>query len=159
MPSRWVTLFLLFITPSFCVWGAAAESREQSAAASSLRQDLIDLQRELVNALERGDAEYAGKAVSDDFIAIETNGGTSDKSDMVRDLHPSSQSKPAAILYQFKVLQLNDSCAVVTYNAVFPDQQLERYQHMSDTWVKEGKDWKLKFQQTTLNLWSAHDLD
>jgi hypothetical protein len=30
---------------------------------------------------------------------------------------------------------------------------------LSDTWVKQGGQWKLKFQQSTLNLWSSHDLD
>jgi len=42
---------------------------------------------------------------------------------------------------------------------VFHGAPLERYQHLSDTWVEQSGAWKLKFQQSTLNLWSAHDLD
>jgi hypothetical protein len=48
---------------------------------------------------------------------------------------------------------------VVTYKAVFPGSELDKYQHLSDSWVKQNGQWKLKFQQSTLNLWSAHDLD
>ncbi|HXZ30987.1 MAG TPA: nuclear transport factor 2 family protein [Terriglobales bacterium] len=144
------------------LWTFPAISEASDAAHSntaSLQQQLIDLQKALVNAQERGDAEYVRNAVADDFTEIETNGNTTDKSDLVRDVHPSGQAKPAAILYEFEVLPLDENCAVVTYKAVFPDKQLEKYQHVSDTWVKEDGRWKLKFQQSTLNLWSAHDLD
>lgn len=131
----------------------------QQSNTSSFQQELIDLQKALVNAQDRGDAEYVRNAVADDFTAIETNGNTTDKSDLVRDTHPSERPEPSRILYDFKVIQLDEGCAVVIYNAVVPGTPLERYQHVSDTWVKEDGRWKLKFQQSTLNLWSAHDLD
>ena len=59
--------------------------------------------------------------------------------------------------YDFKVLPLNENAAVVTYNAVLPGEGA-RYQHLSNVWVKQGDQWKLKFQQSTPNLWSLGDI-
>jgi hypothetical protein len=131
----------------------------QPSSGSSIQHELIDLQKAFVDAQERGDADYVKNALADDFISIETNGDTSGKKDFVRDIHPEEHPGPSPILYDFKVVELDEGCAVVTYKAVFAGNQLERYQHLSDTWVKQGGKWKLKFQQSTLNLWSAHDLD
>lgn len=162
MQSRMTALPFLAIS-FLCVCTVAAETHDNEAAqqssTSSFQQELINVQKALVDAQERGDAEYVKNAVDDDFVAIETNGGMTDKSDLVRDIHPSERVKLSAILYQFEVLELDESCAVVTYNAVLPGERLDRYQHLSDTWIKRGNQWKLKFQQSTLNLWSAHDLD
>jgi len=162
MPDRRMTALSFLAIALLWVWPVAAETHDaaaQQANTSSFQQELIKVQKALLDAQERGDAEYVKNAVADDFVAIETNGGTTDKSDFMRDIHPSKPAKSSAILYQFEVLQLDESCAVVTYNAVFPYEQLDRYQHLSDSWVKQGGQWKLKFQQSTLNLWSAHDLD
>jgi hypothetical protein len=126
---------------------------------SSLQQGLIGTQKAFQAAQERGDADYIKNAVADDFLSIETTGSSSGKRELVRDIHPPEHAEPSPIFYDFGVVQLDDGCAVVTYKAVFPDSQLEKYQHVSDTWVKQAGQWKLKFQQSTLNLWSAHDLD
>jgi hypothetical protein len=125
----------------------------------SLQQELIRTQRAFQDAQERGDAEYIKSAVAEDFLSIESNGNSTGKKEFVRDIHPPEHPEPSPILYEFNVVQLDEGCAVVTYKAVFPGSQLDRYQHLSDTWVKQGGEWKLKFQQSTLNLWSAHDLD
>jgi hypothetical protein len=143
-------------------WNSFAEAQDFShseADRTSLKQELIDLQKAFVNANERGDADYVRNALAEDFVLIQTNGNTSDKVDFTRDIHPVEQPGSAPILYDFKVLRVDESCAIVIYKAVFPDEQLDKYQHLSDVWVKQGKGWKLKLEQSTLNLWSAHDLD
>lgn len=131
----------------------------QESGTSSTQQELIDLQKAFLNAEERGDVEYVKNALADDFTSIETNGDSSGKNEFVRDIHAPERPGPSPILYDLKVIQLDQECAIVTYKAVFPGNQMERYQHLSETWVKQGGKWKLKFQQSTLNLWSAHDLD
>jgi hypothetical protein len=131
----------------------------QQSNPIAFQQELIRTQKALRDALDRGDAEYVKNAVADDFLSVETNGNSTGKKEFVRDIHPSEHPEPSPILYEFDVVQLDEGCAVVTYKAVFPGSQLEKYQHLSDTWVKQAGQWKLKFQQSTLNLWSAHDLD
>lgn len=149
------TLFVLSVASSSGQTSYAQSQRN----STSLQQELIDLQRSFVAARERGDADYVTNALADDFTSIQTNGSTEDKTDFVRDVGPSDQPASPPILYDFKVVQLNDGTALVTYCAVFPGNQLDKYQHVSDAWVKKTNGWKLKFEQSTLNLWSAHDVD
>lgn len=137
----------------------AADTRGQSnqqGDGSSRHEDLIALQKAFIAAQERGDAEYVKNAVADDFVGIETNGDTTERVEFIRVVRGEKTSQPP-LLYDFKVIPLDEDCAVVTYNAVRLANERDRYQHMSDTWVNEAGHWKLKFQQTTLNLWSAHD--
>jgi hypothetical protein len=160
MESRWIVTLFLCVANLLSVPARAAEVRDMAPhQTNTIQHELIDLQKAFQDAQERGDAKYVNNAVADDFLSIETNGDSSERNEFVRDVHPSERPGPAPILYDFKVLQLDEGCAIVTYKAVFPGNQLERYQHLSDTWVKQGSQWKLKFQQSTLNLWSAHDLD
>lgn len=144
-----------------CASARAATSSQgaQKSSTFSIARELIDLQKAFTDAQERGDAEYVKNALADDFTQIETNGNSSERTDFLKDIHPPEHPGPAPILYDFRVIELDEGCAVVTYKGVFAGDQLERYQHLSDTWVKQGGKWKLKFQQSTLNLWSAHDLD
>ncbi len=143
-----------FILVVFCCSASAVDP-----PASPVQQELIKLQKSFRDAQERGDASYVRNALAPEFVSIETNGDTSPAVEFLKDIKPPKSPEPAPILYDFKVVQLDGDCAVVTYNAVFPGSQLERYQHLSDTWVKQAGQWKLTFQQSTLNLWSAHDLD
>lgn len=136
----------------------AADERGKSSqqADGSSPQDFVALQKTLIAAQERGDAEYVKNAVADGFTGIESNGDITERAAFIQ-VGQGEKSGQSPILYDFKVIQLDEGCAVVIYNAVFPANRRERYQHMSDTWVNEDGHWKLKFQQTTLNLWSAHD--
>jgi hypothetical protein len=137
----------------------AAEARlksSQEADGSSPHQDFVALQKTFIAAQERGDAEYVKNAVAEGFTGIESNGDITERAAFIR-VGQGEKPGQSPILYDFKVIQLDEGCAVVIYNAVFPGSPRDRYQHMSDTWVNEDGHWKLKFQQTTLNLWSAHD--
>ena len=52
-----------------------------------------------------------------------------------------------------QVVPLNEGAAVVTYDVIIRmvhyDDETPRYQHISSIWVKQGNDWKLRFQQAT----------
>jgi hypothetical protein len=159
--EKHVASLLICAVPVLFVASVSGQTpdRRSQQNVPSIQQELIDLQRSFVNSKERGDTDYLRNALADDFMSIETNGSTKDKSDFVGDIGPSEQLGPPPILYDFKVVQLNEATIVVTYCAVFPGNQLEKYQHVSDAWVKQANGWKLKFEQSTLNLWSAHDID
>jgi hypothetical protein len=131
----------------------------QQPPLTPFQQQLLDTQKALLDAIKRGDTAFVSNAVANDFVAITANGDPGGKGELVEAAAPAKgqAAKPQPLFYDFKVVQLSDNAGVVTYNVVFPSH-IERYQHLSDTWVKEGNQWKLKFQQTTLNLWSAHDL-
>jgi len=159
MPKILTTIICVAVLLTNSAFAADARGKSsQQAVGSSPRQDFVALQKAFIAAQERGDKEYLQNAVADDFTGIESNGDTTDREEFIR-VGQGEKAGPPPILYDFRVIHLDEDSAVVTYNAVFPDNHIDLYQHRSDTWVNENGRWKLKFQQITLNLWSAHDLD
>jgi hypothetical protein len=157
MPKTLTTIICATVLLTSSAFAAAARGKSsQQADRSSPRQDFVALQRAFIAAQERGDAEYVKNAVADDFTGIESNGDRTDRAEFIR-VGPGEKPGQSPILYDFRVIQLDENCAVVTYKTVLPANEIDRYQHMSDTWVNQDGHWKLKFQQSTLNLWSAHD--
>src|SRR5580704_4845794 len=119
-------------------------------------QQLIDQQKQFLQAAQSKNANLIDRTVADDFRGIETNGDFYDKGDLVesaRDRQPKDTRT-----YDFHVVKLNDESAVVAYNLIVPGGH-PRYRHMSDTWAKIDGRWLLKFRQVTANAWSANDLD
>ena len=125
-------------------------------ALSPFEQELIGNQTQFLQAWQEKNAALVSQAVSNDFRGIAPNGDLYERSELVGNVH---EGRPKDYrTYDFAVVRLDESCAVVAYNEIVPGGN-PRYRHMSDTWTKEGGQWKLKFRQVTRNLWSALDLD
>ncbi len=123
---------------------------------SSFEQELVSSEKQLVQALEDKNVAYVIETVSDDFKGIGANGDFYEKGDLIGD---AQEGMPKDMrIYDLRVIRLDAGCAVVAYNTITPGAR-PRYRHVSDTWNKEDVRWKLRFQQTTPNLWSATDLD
>ncbi len=139
---------LIYVSPSF-------------AQTNPLQQTLIDAQQRAANAEIKKDAAFFSHALADNFTEVDPNGETSDRDDFVKGVSGSDITN--ILLYNFKLVPLNDGAAVLTYDRVIlrtkRDFGSRRYQHVSSTWVKDGAEWKLKFQQITPNQWSANDFD
>ncbi len=155
MSTTLTTIICIAVLFTSSVPGSAHGKLSQQADASTSRE-LVALQKAFIAAQERGDAEYVKNAVASGFTGIETNGDITDRAEFIG-VRPNEKPAESPMLYDFKVIQLDRDCAVVTYNGVFSSNPKERYQHVSDVWVSEDGHWKLKFQQITLNIWSAHD--
>lgn len=129
--------------------------------ANPLQQTLIDAQRAAANAEIKKDAAFFAHGLAEDFTEVDANGDTTDRDDFVKGVSGSDINN--ILLYNFKLVPLNDGAAVLTYDRVILRSKMDfgsrRYQHMSSTWVKDGSEWKLKFQQITPNQWSANDID
>ncbi len=129
---------------------------ETSKPVSAFDQQLIDRQKQFLQATQSKDATAVDRAIADDFQGIATNGDFYDKSEVVESAQTGISKDTRA--YEFHVVKLNDDSAVVAYNLIVPGEH-PRYRHMADTWARVDGQWKLKFRQITLNLWSANDLD
>jgi hypothetical protein len=136
--------------------GVMCAQAPSSKALSPFEQELIGNQKQFLQALQEKNAALVSKAVSDDFRGIAPNGDLYERSELVGSAHEGMPKDYRT--YDFAVVRLDESCAVVTYNEIVPGVK-PRYRHMSDTWTKDGGQWKLKFRQMTPNLWSALDLD
>ncbi len=132
---------------------AAAQT---SKPLSAFDQQLIDQQKQFLQATQTKNSAVVGRTVADDFQGIETNGDFYDKTELVESAQEGMPKETRA--YDFRVVKLNDDSAVVAYNLIVPGAH-PRYRHMADTWAKIDGQWKLKFRQITPNLWSANDLD
>jgi hypothetical protein len=148
-------LLTLFTSSAF------AQSSDRAPRPLTGFQKMIGaMDRELMQSMDRGDVNAVTNTVADDFVGISSNGDTDNKAALLEGARLSKPAKAGEqpMIYFFSVVPLNEGAAVVTYNEVRPGEY-PRYLHVSRTWVKEGDSWKLKFEQSTPNLWSATDLD
>ena len=131
------------------------------AQASPLEQTLIDTQRAAANAVINKDAAFFARTLANDYVEVDANGETSDREDVIKGVADSDITN--ILLYNFKLIPLDDAAAVLTYDRVLLRKKRDfgsrRYLHVGSTWVKDGGQWKLKFQQITPNQWSANDVD
>ena len=127
-----------------------------SKPVSAFDQQLIDQQKQFLQAIQTQNVTVVDRAVADDFQGIATNGDFYDKSEVVESAEKGMPNDTRA--YDLHVFKLNDDSAVVAYNLIVPGEH-PRYRHMADTWARIDGQWKLKFRQITPNLWSANDLD
>jgi hypothetical protein len=123
---------------------------------SAFDQQLIDQQKQFLQATDTRNTGAVDRTIAEDFQGIAVNGDFYDRGEI---LDATKEAKPKeARAYDFHVIKLNDDSAIVAYNLIMPGEH-PRYRHMSDTWVKTDGQWKLKFRQVTANLWAANDLD
>jgi hypothetical protein len=127
-----------------------------SKALTPFEQELVNNQKQFLQAWQDKNVTYLSQAIANDFKGIAQNGDFYDKDEFVSTAH---EGLPKGFrVYDIEVVRLDESCAVVAYNEIMPGER-PRYRHLSDTWTKDGGRWKLKYQQLTPNLWSALDLD
>ena len=129
----------------------SARPADNSTQASQLADQLTSLEKALPEAQKKHDRDFYNRTLTDDFISIGTDGKVHPKSEIMGDF-PSTQLAEYRI-YNMQVVPLNDDAAVVTYDVIVRmvhyDDETPRYQHVSSVWVKQGDQWKLKFQQAT----------
>ncbi len=135
---------------------AALGLAQTSKPVSAFDQQLIDRQKQFLQATQSKDATAVDRSIADDFQGIAINGDFYDKGELVESAQTGISKDTRA--YDFHVVKLNDDSAVVAYNLIVPGEH-PRYRHMADAWARVHGQWKLKFRQITLNLWSANDLD
>jgi hypothetical protein len=129
----------------------AAHSSDDSKPPSLVAEQLIALEKKLPEAQKEHDRDFYRSTLTEDFISIGTDGKTHPKDEILGDL-PSTELAEYRP-YDIRVVQLNDGAALVTYDAIIRmvhyDDETPRYQHISSIWVRQGDQWKLKFQQAT----------
>jgi hypothetical protein len=129
----------------------AAPSPDDAKSRNPLADQLIALEKSLPDAQKRHDRDFYKRTLTEDFISVGTDGKIHDRDEILGDL-PSTQLTEYRP-YDIQVVGLNESAVLVTYDAIISmqhyDDETPRYQHISSVWVKQGDQWKLKFQQAT----------
>lgn len=140
----------LFFLP---IAGLAQASGNQAKPLSPLEHALINNTKAIPEAQKAKDVAFLKRALTDDFIAVGSEGKLHDREEVLGSAHDGELKDYYA--YNLRVLPVNDQAAVVTYDCVIhmPEGDAPgmapRYQHISDLWVKQDDGWRLKFQQST----------
>jgi hypothetical protein len=140
-------------TVVLCIALAPAPALPQNSAQplGPPTQQLLELEKSLADAQKRHDRTFVNATLADDFLSINTDGEPHPKAEILSDV--ASDERLEYRIYNAQVVPLNDSAVVVTYDVILRmvhyDEDTPRYQRVSSVWVKQGDNWKLKFQQAT----------
>lgn len=122
-------------------------------AQDSPASPLVDKTKDLLQARKGKDASLLNQTLARDFMSVGSEGKLHDRAEMIDSAREGALQDYQA--YNLRVIQVNDSTVIVTYDCIIkmPEgdapNMAPRYQHISDLWVSEGGEWKLKFQQAT----------
>jgi hypothetical protein len=155
-----------FLVPTFVSHASAQKVMTPAVGAKPLtpfEQELVEQVKRLDQENWHWNVEYVKRVVTPDFLDIDASGNASDRAELLaglqaasRKVTPEQAAKITEWLYDFQVVPINDSAAVVSFNVVVPFGV--RYMRVSTVWLKQDGEWKLKFRQESPNRWSADDL-
>jgi hypothetical protein len=131
----------------------AQASGNQAKPLSPVELALINNTKAIPEAQKAKDVAFLKRALTDDFMAVGSEGHLHDREEILASAHDGELKDYYA--YNLRVLPVNSEAAIVTYDCVIhmPEGDAPgmapRYQHISDLWVKQDDQWRLKFQQST----------
>jgi hypothetical protein len=140
-------ILLMFLSVS-CM----AQTAREETSSTHLQQALIAQTQAVAQAQKSKDGDTLKRLLTDNFQQVGSEGKLHDKDDFTGDAKDGKLTD--CTLYNFKFLSIDDNAAIVTYDAIIhmtegDDLLAPRYQHFSDVWVKQGDQWRLRFQQAT----------
>lgn len=134
----------------------AAQTPPPPKALSPFEQTMIAAEKDFIAAKKKGDRDFFKRTLADDFSQVGIDGQLLDRAEALSELGGGGVDTTP---YNIKVVPAGEGTAIVTYDAILRVPAAEdqgpppRYQHFSSVWVKQGEQWKLKFQQTTATHW------
>lgn len=137
----------------FSIAGFAQASGHQSKPLSPLEQTLIANTNAVPEAQKSRNVDFLKRTLTDDFVSVGSEGKLHDKEEMLTSAHDGELKD--FYTYNLRVVPVNDETAIVTYDCIIhmPEGDTPglapRYQHISDLWVKQGDQWRLRFRQAT----------
>jgi len=122
------------------------------AQADLLSQDLIAKSQSLMQAEKSKNVQALKNAITDDFRMVSSDGKEYDRGELLGTAEEGALRD--FMFYAPQVTSIDSDSALVTYNLIVTmpegdDQIAPRYQKISDLWVRQGGEWRLKFQQAT----------
>lgn len=146
--KKLILIFILLFCSFLLVFG-----QDSSKPLSPLEQTLITAEKSIPEAEIKRDSETLKRLLTDDFLQVSIDGKLSGRDEIIGMM--SEITIKQFRTYDFKVVPVTENVAIVTYDAILEvtseddDIRIPRYQHLSSVWVKQGDQWKLKFQQAT----------
>ena len=146
---------LFFFALLVCCFFSSALSAQvsESKPLSPFEQTLIAAEKSLPEAQFKKDGDTLKRLLADDYSQVSIDGKLRNREEIIGMMTEFTLKQFRQ--YDFKVLPVSDNVAIVTYDAIMEvalddeEFQIPRYQHLSSVWVKQGDQWRLRFQQAT----------
>ena len=115
----------------------------------STTEQLLELEKRLLDPDLRRTPEKLASLLGDDFIEFGSSGHAYDKQRVLFLLR--KQTPARLVIEEFRVFEVSDSAALVTYRACSESTRLtaSRYSLRSSLWVLRGHSWQMVFHQGT----------
>lgn len=149
----------LFMLGCFVVFSAACFAQAAPQSSDAEADALIVKSRAVLEAIKTKDPAALNSLLAQDFHSIDMAGDFGSRQEML------GAAKGGFIkdflFYDPHAVRIDNYSMLVTYNSAvtLSDEALAglaednltwpRYSKVSDLWVREGGDWKLKFEQVT----------
>ena len=133
--------------------GLAQSPGSSTKPLSPLEQTLIASTKAVPEAQKSKNVDFLKRTLTDDFVFVGSEGRLHDKEEIIETARDGELKD--YYTYNLRVVPVDDEAAVVTYDCIvhMPEGDAPgmapRYQHISDLWVKQDDQWRLKFQQAT----------
>jgi hypothetical protein len=143
-----IGFWLLFLSAN--VLAQASQSTENSG---SLVQVLMEKSNEVHSLRKSKDVNGIKMLLTDDFDYVGGDGRLHHRDELLGDMQDGTLRDFK--LYEPQAVQIDSGAALLVYNAIVDMREGDdpgmapRYQKVSDLWVKQGSDWRLKFEQAT----------
>ena len=145
-----VSIGLSLVLLSAAVLAQTGQSTENSG---SLVQVLMAKSIEVHSLRKSKDVNGIKLLLTEDFDYVGGDGRLHQRDELLGDMQDGTLRDFK--LYEPQAVQIDSSAALLTYNAILDMREGDdpgmapRYQKVSDLWVKQGSDWRLKFEQAT----------
>ena len=145
-PNLLSAFFLLFTAHLLAQAGPPADS-------NSLNQSLIAKSTELQSLRKSRDIGGLKSLLTSDFQCVGAEGKLHQLSELLDDVQDGLFRNFR--LYDPHVVAIDSATVLVLYNVVLEKREGDepgmapRYQKISDLWIRNGDDWRLKFEQAT----------
>ena len=124
-----------------------------ASGGATLEQALIAKSKAVGEAQVRKDLGFLTNTLTDDFVEVRSEGKVHTRKNFLDDAEEGDVMEFS--LYKPRVLMVDENAAIVTYDCILKMTEGDapnlapRYQRISDLWVKQSEQWRLKFQQAT----------
>jgi hypothetical protein len=136
---------------TFCAAGFA-QTTSQPGTPDPLAEMLIAKSKAVPQAVHAKDVKALNELLAADFKIVGSEGRLHDRGELLGAAQEGALHD--FMFYNPQLIKIGDDSAVVTYNLIVTlpegdDLFAPRYQRVSDLWVRQGNDWRLKFEQAT----------
>ncbi|HZQ18503.1 MAG TPA: DUF4440 domain-containing protein [Terriglobales bacterium] len=114
----------------------------------SLAEELLELEKKLLNPELRRSPEKLAHFLAEDFIEFGSGGHAYDKKRVLFLLRKQVPSKLQ--IEEFRAIEISESAALVTYRAYSESSKGTRSSLRSSLWIQRDGAWQMAFHQGTI---------